>query len=58
MLGNCGTGKTHQPPLGGCVLKPLRQGSNTAAHIQPPLGGCVLKQAARIAPRQQLASRL
>ena len=33
----------NQPPLGGCVLKPMRGSHFAKAAIQPPLGGCVLK---------------
>ena len=33
-----------QPPLGGCVLKPIRFIEDIAEQIQPPLGGCVLKR--------------
>ena len=32
-----------QPPLGGCVLKPLWARCRCWQKIQPPLGGCVLK---------------
>ena len=34
---------THQPPLGGCVLKPLGGDTTHGVVVQPPLGGCVLK---------------
>ena len=34
-----------QPPLGGCVLKPLGKCQYSNHRLsQPPLGGCVLKQ--------------
>ena len=33
----------NQPPLGGCVLKPLKVWGLEMFDIQPPLGGCVLK---------------
>ena len=33
----------HQPPSGGCVLKPLNRTKDGAFLIQPPSGGCVLK---------------
>ncbi len=32
-----------QPPLGGCVLKPLANNARRPDVGQPPLGGCVLK---------------
>ena len=32
-----------QPPLGGCVLKPVLLGCRYRRLPQPPLGGCVLK---------------
>ena len=32
-----------QPPLGGCVLKPLLLNRKPNGYCQPPLGGCVLK---------------
>ena len=35
---------SHQPPSGGCVLKPVNGGDNEEiAKTQPPSGGCVLK---------------
>ena len=35
--------REQQPPLGGCVLKPLIQKERPTPQAQPPLGGCVLK---------------
>ena len=32
-----------QPPLGGCVLKPVKRLKTIPNKAQPPLGGCVLK---------------
>ena len=32
-----------QPPLGGCVLKPVVGIRQRLKNFQPPLGGCVLK---------------
>ena len=36
-------GAWKQPPLGGCVLKPVTFNSFNHFQTQPPLGGCVLK---------------
>ena len=36
--------KPDQPPLGGCVLKPVNIIAVLLHKCQPPLGGCVLKQ--------------
>ena len=33
----------HQPPSGGCVLKPLVFATPKPTRDQPPSGGCVLK---------------
>ena len=38
----CRNGK-HQPPSGGCVLKPIQRAVIARFRVQPPSGGCVLK---------------
>ena len=41
-------GFLHQPPSGGCVLKPTDVKFVRLEEIQPPSGGCVLKQFLRL----------
>ena len=44
--------REQQPPLGGCVLKPLIQKERPTPQAQPPLGGCVLKPMAAMLGRR------